>query len=216
MAIKDPTLAANYQSIHASKTYGVSGNKFKEHIQILIAEIRPANVLNFGCGQTDLQDHLELFGGTYHRYDTGFPELSTLPVDKADFLINTDVLEHIPEKDLDEVLAKMASITSKAFFNIATRPAKEILPNGDNAHCTILSASQWESILKTHFPDVQLVLDRPGHSCMFVTWPSCMAPILAALSQAQLDRKKVQKAKVPISAKVSAEVKRATRKLFKS
>jgi len=153
LAIKDPTLAANYQSIHASKTYGVSGNKFNEHI---------------------------------------------------------------PEKDLDEVRAKMASITSKAFFNIATRPAKEILPNGDNAHCTILTASHWESILKPHFPDVQLVLDRPGRSCMFVPWPSCMGPILATLSQAQLDRKKVQKAEVPVSTKVSAEVKRATRKLFKS
>ncbi len=215
MSIVDETLQAEYQSVHANKTYGISGNKFIHHIQVLISELRPKSILNYGCGQTNLHEDLELFGGEFYRYDPGFPELSKLPVDQADFLINTDVLEHIPDQQLDDVLSKMASITSHAFFNIATRPAKEILSNGENAHCTIMAAAQWQQRLAKHFPAVELVFNRPEHSCVLLTWPSPMKDVLQILSRAQVMEKKLKKVEKPFGLKVKAELSRAKRRLCK-
>ncbi|MCF7975665.1 MAG: class I SAM-dependent methyltransferase [Phycisphaerae bacterium] len=215
MSIVDNTLQAEYQSVHASKTYGVSGNKFTHHIQVLISELRPKSILNYGCGQTSLHEDLGLFGADFFRYDPGIPELSKLPVGKADFLINTDVLEHIPEGNLDEVLSKMASISSLAFFNIATRPAKEFLSNGKNAHCNIMTASQWKERLAKHFPEVQLVFDRPAHPCVFLTWDSPMKDVLVALSNAQIMQKKLKKMEKSIPLKIKHEFVRAKRRWLK-
>jgi hypothetical protein len=216
VSIVDKTLQAEYQSVHANKMYGVSGNKFALHIQVLISELRPKTILNYGCGQTSLHEDLGLFGADFYRYDPGIPDLSKLPVDRADFLINTDVLEHIPESHLYEVLSKIASISSRAFFNIATRPAKELLSNGDNAHCTIMTASQWKARLARHFPEVQLVFDRPAHSCVFLTWDSPMKDVLVALSNAQIMQKKLKKTEKSIPVKVKDEFVRVKRRWFKS
>jgi hypothetical protein len=215
MGIVDEALQVEYQSVHANKAYGISGNKFRYHIQVLIAELRPKSILNYGCGQTSFHEELELFGAEFHRYDPGFPGLSKLPVEQADFLINTDVLEHIPEKQLDDVLSKMASITSHAFFNIATRPAKEILANGENAHCTIMTAAQWQTRLAKHFTAVELVYNRPEHSCVFLTWPSPMKDVLQILSKAQVMEKKLKKVEKPVYLRVKTELARVKRRLCK-
>ena len=38
------------------------------------------------------------------------------------------------------------------FLGIATAPADAILPNGDNAHCTVEPIGWWESMIKKYAP----------------------------------------------------------------
>jgi len=176
-------LLDQYRQLHGSRSFGTSGDEFRLHVQCLINELNAQTVLNYGCGQTRIHDQLDLAGGRVFRFDPAIPEVAVLPVTKADLVFNTDVLEHIPEAELDSFLAGIAAISEKVFFNIATRPAKAILPNGENAHCTIKSAAEWLAVLQRHFPQTQQIWALPGWSCMFVTWPSRSVEILAALER---------------------------------
>jgi hypothetical protein len=65
-------------------------------------------------------------------------------------VVSTDVLEHIPEEDVDWVLKDCFSFAKKfIYMNIASYPARKILPNGWNAHVTIESPDWWrQRILK--------------------------------------------------------------------
>jgi hypothetical protein len=91
------------------------------------------------------------------RYDPAIPGIDRIPTDKIDFIINTDVLEHIPIEHLDETLKDIASLSSSVFFNISLRLAHEILPNGENAHCTVYPADWWKNKLEKHFKNVNLI-----------------------------------------------------------
>ena len=182
-----------YEKVHQNKTYGVSGNKFIPQIQALLAELRPQTILNYGSGQTRLEQKMNLFGAEFFNYDPAIEEISRIPLSRCDLLINTDVLEHVPEEELERVLVEISSLSSRVFFNISTRPAKEILPNGRNAHCTLKSAREWKMILQRHFPDVELAFERPGHSCIFLTWKSCMKDAVAAISERNIARKNIMK-----------------------
>lgn len=171
MAIVDQELIKNYQEIHSSKDYGFTSTIFKEHIQACLNDIKPKSILEFGCGQSILIDKL-VHDAEYYRYDPAIPKFSTIPVESADFIINTDVLEHIPEKDLDDVIATMKSITDHVFYNIATDYANEILPNGENAHCSVWGADKWLKIIQKHFPDAEVAYYVEKGACLIITWQS--------------------------------------------
>ena len=56
-----------------------------------------------------LEQSLDLDGAIWVRYDPAIPELSTIPIERADFIVNTDVLEHIPEQDIGDVLEHISA-----------------------------------------------------------------------------------------------------------
>lgn len=171
MAIVDDILIKNYQEIHAAKKYGFTSSAFKEQIQACINEIKPKVILEYGCGRSSLIEEL-IYDGEYYRYDPAIPEFSDVPVEKADFVINTDVLEHIPEKDLADVVGKIKGISNRVFFNIATDYANEILPNGENAHCTVWPSEKWLSFLMKFFSESEVVYSSEKKECIIITWHS--------------------------------------------
>ncbi len=67
-------------------------------------------------------------------------------------MICTDVLEHIPEPDISWILSEQFGLATKLVFgNIASFPADKLLPNGENAHCTVRPVAWWqETIAKVH------------------------------------------------------------------
>lgn len=171
MGIVDDILINNYREIHAAKKYGFTSSAFKEQIQACINEIKPRVILEYGCGRSSLVEEL-VYDGEYYRYDPAIPEFSDVPVEKADFVINTDVLEHIPEKDLDDVVGKIKEISNRVFFNIATDYANEILPNGENAHCTVWPSEIWLKFLIKYFPESEIVYSAERKECIIITWHS--------------------------------------------
>jgi hypothetical protein len=82
-------------------------------------------------------------------YDPAIDKFSKKPNLKFDIVINTDVLEHIPEFDLENVVTEIFNYSIKAiYFRIATSLAMTLLPNGDNAHCTLKTHDEWVSYIK--------------------------------------------------------------------
>jgi len=91
-------------------------------------------------------------------YDPCYEPYNTLPKGKFDGVICTDVLEHCPEEDIDWVLDGLFSFAEKfVYANIASYPAQKILPNGENAHCTIKPLDWWVDkidAVSKHYPNI--------------------------------------------------------------
>ena len=183
MALVNLQLRDQYAQLHSRDQYGAGAGRFALQIQACISDLKPIRILDYGCGQSNLSDSLELGTGTFHRYDPAIPRFSEIPVPSADFMINTDVMEHIPAPDLPEVLQHMRSISSCVFFNIATRKASQILPDGQNAHCTVMTAGRWLECIRQVYPESELVAEHPGQSCLIITWRSTVLSVLAGIER---------------------------------
>ena len=74
----------------------------------------------------------------------GYIKYKKFPNNSVDLTLCIDVLEHIPEEDIDWFLEKFLSITKKfSFISVACYPAIATLPNGENAHITIHTPEWW-------------------------------------------------------------------------
>jgi len=88
--------------------------------------------------------------GGFYRYDPFHPIYKMRPPVVADAVIVCDVLEHIPIKELPDVLKdikKFTHVDGKVFITIPSQPAKCTFMDGENMHCTLMSHKKWKSIL---------------------------------------------------------------------
>lgn len=117
-----------------------------------------------------------------HKFDPSIPEHAAFPKVKMDFIVCTDVLEHIPLSSaqnskqasghatpLKNTVQRILVLCPNVYFNISCRKAKQILPNGENAHCVQASPRWWQDFLKSCAPKhtPQPVLSRDTTSCAF-------------------------------------------------
>ncbi|WP_421928789.1 hypothetical protein [Neoaquamicrobium sediminum] len=177
-------LIEQYRIIHREKPdYGRSSERLLNSIQVHLEELGPIeSILDYGCGRSKTVDWLaKLNDAKGYRFDPAIPEFQNLPVLKADVVINTDVLEHIPEAEIDDFLARIGSISQRAYFQIATDEAHTVLPNGENAHCTIRPEGWWREKLKKHFKYIRRAKPHVANRISYVTWPVEAAPVSDAL-----------------------------------
>ena len=77
------------------------------------------------------------------NYDPALPEWSADP-QTEDYLVCTDVLEHIEPQLINNVIDHLVSkFRKKAFLAIDMEKSKTILPSGRNAHLIIEDVSYW-------------------------------------------------------------------------
>ena len=187
MSVVNPRLVGQYAELHrAAKKYGFTAPNYKGALGLAMSELRPDVVLDYGCGQSDLSEHLK-GGAAFYRYDPAVPDCARMPVVRADLVINTDVMEHIPQEDVDDVLADIRRLSARAFFVIATRPALTILPNGENAHCTVKPAEWWLARIARHFDNANIVYELPGWICVIITWRPAAPDLYARMCAAEME-----------------------------
>jgi hypothetical protein len=164
-------LIAMYADIHSSREYGASSIKNLRYFRPAIKLLHPMSVIDYGCGQSKLLDHLDLpYPVQTRRYDPAIPEYSEKPDGIFDLLINIDVLEHVLEPDIDPIVEEMRSMCRHAILVVDTVPARLILPNGQNAHVTIKPKEWWAQKLGRHFNYlVPIRASRPWRAA-FRTW----------------------------------------------
>lgn len=211
MAITNQQLVNQYSQLHKSKTYGQSVHDLALQIHACMLDLKPTTVLEYGCGQSELYRLFESAGSKWVRYDPAIEAISRIPIESADLVINTDVLEHIPRHDLHDVLGHIRSYSDKAFFSIATRPARERLPNGENAHCTVMTENEWLRVIKQYFPRAHIVHVRQGYSCLILTWQSSAASLV---HQIELLKQKAQAADMSFFKRARRRLRKARRALF--
>lgn len=166
-------LIDQYKQIHATRKYGDTSIKNLRYMRPQVKLLKPATILDYGCGQSKLVDVLgEACGAKVTRYDPAIPEFEKKPEEgsKFDLLINVDVLEHVPESQLDTVVGEMAGFCRNAIIVIDTRPAEAVLSNGENAHCTLKSHAWWQEYLSRFFPHVEPIRVTRKSRAAFRTW----------------------------------------------
>lgn len=151
------------------------GGGIKTIINLVMKELetrQTVTVLDFGCGEAvhwtkDVVDNraknLPAFMGEklqgFYRYDPANKRYSRKPVGTFDFIICSDVLEHIPETEVPGFIKEVNSYGNKGaviFYSICTRPSKNFFLDKTNMHITQKSSKWWfdqiskNSTHKTH------------------------------------------------------------------
>lgn len=131
--------------------YGVSGAKYSEQVLRLSQQLQTRNVLDYGCGKCTLAANLPFL---ITNYDPFIPAYAERP-QPHELVVCTDVMEHVEPEYITTVLRDIASLCTKAaFFQIATREAKKVLPDGRNAHLVVKPAGWWLGKLVDYFEPV--------------------------------------------------------------
>lgn len=150
--LASPEYIEQNRQLHEERDdYGVSGQRWAGEIKRVYEARGFSSLLDYGAGKQTLAAALQGAGITVKGYDPAVPEIAARP-SPADFVVCTDVLEHIEPDCLDDVLADIAGLAEKlAFLEIACFPAKKFLPDGRNAHLIVEPPKWWLERLRRHF-----------------------------------------------------------------
>ena len=141
-------LLEQYQKLHNKKNF-FKGDSLKPHIQEihdLIKQTGAKSVLDYGCGKARLhrKGRTSHWGVEVSFYDPAVEAFSKKPDGFFDGVICTDVLEHIPEEELEGVLKDIFQYTVKfVFLSISTKLADKKFPDGTNVHVTVKPEKWW-------------------------------------------------------------------------
>ena len=138
------------QKVHNRSKNKWPGNSLLPHIDRINSFMKVNNLhtmLDYGCGKASYHpDYWNI-----EKYDPGVAEFSIKPKKVYDMVICTDVLEHVEEIYIDEVLTELFEYsTNFLYLAIALDPAIEILPDGRNAHVLLKPEEWWKNKLRSY------------------------------------------------------------------
>ena len=135
------TLLQNYRTKRAD--WGGTGRKYGEEVAAYAREMGCESILDYGCGNQSLKLTLPRYL-RYAGYDPAIEEYSHFPEGEWDLICCIDVMEHVEEDCVDAVLERIhAAAEVGVYFLISLVAAKAVLPDGRNAHITLLEPEEW-------------------------------------------------------------------------
>jgi hypothetical protein len=156
-------LLKQYREMHEKGSF--NGRSLKKHVPEigrLIKETDSKTILDYGSGKGVChKDRTKVWGVEITQYDPAVKGIDVLPNHMFDAVICTDVLEHVPEDELDETLKNIFCRAEKlVYLSISTKPANKTLPNGLNAHVTVKPPEWWiEKVSAFKAPVVSINFD---------------------------------------------------------
>lgn len=147
---------------------GLAILRYREQIADLVRKHKAATLLDYGCGAGDqwrqphrLHRDFGLRWFDVELYDPAFPEHQEKPWGKFDGVLCSDVLEHVPE---DEVEAFVATLFSHAkrfvWASVCCRPAKKTFDDGTNLHVTVKPIEWWRAVFEEQCEGCAWVLEE--------------------------------------------------------
>lgn len=165
------SLIPTYRAMAETETGNFQGLSIVNHvasIRKLIDATGSTTLLDFGCGRGDayrdphkIHHELGISFSRMHLYDPAFRHSRALPVGQFDIVVCSDVLEHIPEFEVDPFVARLFGYARKAVWaSVCSRPAKKVFPGTDtNLHVTIKPLEWWQAKFEEHrLPPVKWAL----------------------------------------------------------
>ena len=157
------------KELHLNPNYGVASLQMAPAVKKIFEDSNFISISDYGAGKKNLEKKLIELGlksFKYYPYDPVFPEYG--PPIEADIVCCIDVLEHIEEAYLSNVLDELKKITIKlGFFTIATKPASKFLKDGRNAHLIQKPASWWLPMMCSRF-EIDFLQNIPLGFCLIV------------------------------------------------
>ena len=152
------SLIPAYRELHAKGKFpGYSIRPYLAQITEIVMASGAKTLLDYGSGagkQYSEECWHVLWNIMPTLYDPAVVEFDRRPVSQFDGVICTDVLEHIPEDELEGVIADLVGYARLwCFISVCCRPAKpnKDLPDGRNAHVTIRPEEWWLEKLSAAF-----------------------------------------------------------------
>ena len=133
--------------------HGLSVLQYAKDIANLARKHKAQTMLDYGCGRGDayrsphkLHHQMGIQRRSVTLYDPSFPVHSKLPTGRYDIVLCSDVLEHVPEEDVDALIGELFAYAKKVVWaSVCCRPAKKVFPDGTNLHVTVRPYQWWES-----------------------------------------------------------------------
>lgn len=162
-----------YSEMHSTRHYGSSATELHlETAASVVRKISPGSILDFGCGRSDLVAHFWRDGSRkIARYDPAIPAFKATPAGRFDLVLVCDVMEHIPMASVDRILGEVHARGDRAFFTISTKLARAKLPDGRNAHVTLLTKSEWSRWIASEFGCVIEMPSSIEHELVLLALP---------------------------------------------
>ena len=129
----------------------------REHLLATFEKHAPdaKSLLDYGCAagnhwtEFDLKGFLGIEKVTL--YDPAVEKYSQRPTETSDIVICIDVMEHIPEEDIDWVIEDILNHANTfVYFRVEFAPAHALLPSGENAHVTVRPFNWWKERIAQH------------------------------------------------------------------
>ena len=155
-----PEYAALQRALHAESIYGVVGKQYVPTIFHAISQLAKrlgkVSVLDYGASHGGtmkaVREHLVIPPGVEDRCYDPFVDGFDGEPEPADFVICTDVMEHVEPECTFAVLDHIAALTKRiAFFSISLREANKVLADGRNAHINLRSSEFWLREIQRRF-----------------------------------------------------------------
>ena len=149
-------LIPQYEEMHADPDV-FRGQSILAHggdVMRLIIDHGARDVLDYGCGKGAQYWHFGIdrwWGVLPWLYDPAIPAFAEEPPSPLSFdgVICCDVLEHVPEADVPDVLDAIYHRARRwVFLSICCRPSSRELPDGRNCHLTIQPRQWWYAAIK--------------------------------------------------------------------
>lgn len=150
------SLVPIYRQMAETETGNFLGLSILNHakeIGRLIKDIDAKTVLDYGCGRAEayrsphkIHHQWGLKRSQVTLYDPAFHHAPP-PVGQFDLVVCSDVLEHIPEEEVDAFIARIFGHARKAVWaSVCCRPAKKVFPGTEtNLHVTIKPYEWWSA-----------------------------------------------------------------------
>ena len=130
---------------------------YSKPLKEILSFFKPDSLLDYGCGKgaqyTSRKAHEEFNCPMPTLYDPCYEPFERKPTGTFAGVICVDVLEHVPEEDLDNIIKDIFAYTeSFVFIGISIKLAKKSLPNGKNCHATVKPPNWWKEKVLQHKP----------------------------------------------------------------
>ena len=135
---------------------GLSILQHKDMIGEICTTHRPVSLLDYGCGAAEayLEPHFVhrewgIHDACMRLYDPAFKQFKTPPPEGAHFdgVLCSDVLEHIPESEVDEFVDRLFSHANLfVWASVCCRPAGKKMLDGSNPHVTLHELAWWHNV----------------------------------------------------------------------
>lgn len=138
---------ADYQRIHRENPrYGSGpGAADRAVLQSWMSHETPRAVIDYGCGNSRAVFDLFPAAQAHFRHDPALRAFCAPPPPGLvfDAGLCTDVMEHIPEEEMDRTLERLRLLAPVWYLIIHTAPAAQKLPDGGNAHVSRHPPEWW-------------------------------------------------------------------------
>lgn len=164
---------AAYRELHDTRHYGDSATEEYLGPVAEIVKARPVtSILDFACGRSDIAAHFWRDGERrIAKYDPAIGKFKVMPDGRFDLVLCCDLMEHIPMLWVDQVLFEVKLKGDRVFFGISTKPARAKLPDGRNAHVTLLTKKEWTRWIASVFGPVKTLPSKWDHELVLLAGP---------------------------------------------